>query len=106
MPEQAMPSVHHDLNDDLASMANPGWQNRSEFGRLGVSLSQPDAKSLAIDASFTDTWHYAPGSAVPDQPAFVSISGSCLRQVTGPEFRSHGRTAAGSPVPLFTGCAV
>ncbi len=62
LPKQAMLSVHHDLNDDLAIMANLGWQNWSEFGEVGVSLGGPAAKSIAMDANFNDTWHYALGA--------------------------------------------
>ena len=62
LPRQAMLSVHHDVNNDLAIMANLGWQNWSEFGETGVSLGGPNATRLDVDANFSDTWHYALGA--------------------------------------------
>ena len=75
IPKQAMLSVHHDLNDNLAIMANLGWQNWSEFGQVGVSLSRPDATSLAVDAKFSDTWHYALGARYRLNPLWSVSAG-------------------------------
>lgn len=75
MPKQAMLSVHHDLNDDLAIMANLGWQNWSEFGQVGVSLGAPNATSLAVDANFNDTWHYALGARYRLDPMWSVSAG-------------------------------
>ena len=62
LPKQLMLSGYHELSDDLAIMANIGWQNWSEFGQVGVSLGGPNARSLETDANFSDTWHYALGT--------------------------------------------
>lgn len=70
-----MLSVHHDLNEDLAVMGNLGWQNWSEFGQVGVSLSEPNAKSLATDANFSDTWHYALGARYRLDPMWSVSAG-------------------------------
>jgi long-chain fatty acid transport protein len=75
LPKQVMLSVHHDLNDDLAIMANLGWQNWSEFGQVGVSLGAPNATSLAVDANFNDTWHYALGARYRLDPVWSVSAG-------------------------------
>lgn len=62
LPKQLMLSAYHELSDELAIMANIGWQNWSEFGQVGVSLAGPNARSLEMDANFSDTWHYALGA--------------------------------------------
>lgn len=62
LPRQLMLSALHELNNDLTVMANLGWQNWSEFGQVGLSLGGPNARSLAVDANFEDTWHYAFGA--------------------------------------------
>jgi long-chain fatty acid transport protein len=75
MPKQVMLSVHHDLNDELAIMVNLGWQNWSEFGQVGVSLGAPNATSLAVDANFNDTWHYALGARYRLDPMWSVSAG-------------------------------
>jgi long-chain fatty acid transport protein len=62
LPRQLMLSALHDLSNDLSIMANIGWQNWSEFGQVGLSLGGPNARSLEVDANFSDTWHYAIGA--------------------------------------------
>ena len=73
-----MLSVHHDLNDDLALMANLGWQNWSEFGETGVSPGGPNATRLDVDSDFSDTWHLCAGCALPARRAMVGIGRVCL----------------------------
>jgi long-chain fatty acid transport protein len=62
LPKQLMFSAYHELSKDLAIMANIGWQNWSEFGQVGLSLGSANARSLEVDANFSDTWHYALGA--------------------------------------------
>jgi long-chain fatty acid transport protein len=62
LPKQVMLSAYHDLTEDLAIMANVGWQNWSKFGEVGVSLGNPAATRLDADANFDNTWHYAIGA--------------------------------------------
>jgi long-chain fatty acid transport protein len=75
LPKQVMLSVHHDLTDDLAIMGNIGWQNWSEFGEVGVSLANPAATSLEIDANFKDTWPYAIGARYRIDPQWSVSAG-------------------------------
>ena len=91
MPNQVMLSVHHDLNDDLAIMANLGWQNWSEFGEIGLSLGGPAAKSLEVDANFDDTWHYALGARYQLDPLWSVSAG--IAYDTSPVSNSDGSVA-------------
>ena len=75
LPRQLMLSVHHDLNRDLAIMANIGWQNWSEFGQVGLSLGSPNASTLEVDANFSDTWHYALGARYRLDPKWSVSTG-------------------------------
>jgi long-chain fatty acid transport protein len=61
MPQSVMFSVYHDVNDRLALMANLGWQDWSEFGKVDVSISNTNV-SLTTDLDYSDTWHAALGA--------------------------------------------
>ena len=61
MPQSLMFSVYHDMNDKWAVMANLGWQDWSEFGMVGVTVSAEDITSLTVDRDYDDTWHGALG---------------------------------------------
>lgn len=61
IPQEVMLSAYRDLTDDLAIMANFGWQNWSQFGQYNVSLASVPPRTLAQDANFDDTFHGALG---------------------------------------------
>jgi long-chain fatty acid transport protein len=61
MPQAVMLSAYRDITDDLAVMANFGWQNWSQFGQLYVSLASPEPRSQVANANFDDTFHGAVG---------------------------------------------
>jgi len=62
MPRQVMFSAYHELNDRWALMGNLGWQDWSEFGQVGVTVSSEDTSSLTVDRNYNDTWHVAVGT--------------------------------------------
>ena len=62
MPQALMLSAYHELSDRLAIMGNLGWQDWSEFGNVGVSVSSEDTSSLTFDRNYKDTWHVAFGA--------------------------------------------
>jgi len=62
MPQQVMLSAYHEFNDRWALMGNLGWQDWSEFGKLGVTVASEDTSSLTIDRNYNDTWHVAVGA--------------------------------------------
>lgn len=59
MPQAVMFSAYHEFSDRLALMANLGWQDWSQFGRIEVSLDSP---TLTVDLDYKDTWHVALGA--------------------------------------------
>lgn len=62
IPQAANASIYQQLTNKLAVMANVGWQDWSEFGKIGVDLSTADASGgKTVDAGFKDTWHGAVG---------------------------------------------
>ena len=62
MPQAVMFSAYHELTDRLALMANLGWQDWSQFGRVDVSLDATNDISLTTDLDYKDTWHVALGA--------------------------------------------
>jgi len=62
IPQEVMVSVYRDVTDDLAVMANFNWQDWSQFGDIGVSLSTVPPRSQAVDADFDDTFQAAVGA--------------------------------------------
>jgi long-chain fatty acid transport protein len=62
MPQALMLSAYHELTDHLAIMGNLGWQDWSQFGKVGVAVTSEDTSSLTIDRDYKDTWHVAFGA--------------------------------------------
>jgi len=62
MPQAIMLSAFHELTDRLALMGNLGWQEWSEFGKVGVVVTSADPSSLTVDRNYKDTWHVAVGA--------------------------------------------
>lgn len=81
LPDQLMLSGYHELTDDLAIMANLGWQNWSEFGEIGLSLDTVTATNTTLsrnttaDAHFQDTWHVALGARYKLDPRWSVSAG-------------------------------
>jgi long-chain fatty acid transport protein len=81
LPDQVMLSGYHELTNDLALLANLGWQNWSEFGDIGVSLDTTTAggadldPSTSLDANFQDTWHLALGARYRIDPRWSVSAG-------------------------------
>lgn len=62
IPQQALVSVHQEVTDDLAMMADFGWQNWSEFGRVDLSLASTTGGNLSGKVQTKDTYHFAVGA--------------------------------------------
>ncbi len=54
--------AYHELNPKWAILANVGWQNWHQFGRLDVGVNSDDPQSLTKDLDYQDTWHGAIGA--------------------------------------------
>jgi len=62
VPEGVMASVYYEVDSRVAWMADIGWQNWSNFGKVGVELDSTTApKKLTVDRNYEDTWHAALG---------------------------------------------
>jgi long-chain fatty acid transport protein len=81
LPDQLMLSGYHELTPDLAIMANLGWQNWSQFGKIGLSidsttaLGNPLSPNTTLDANFQDTWHTALGGRYRLDPRWSVSAG-------------------------------
>jgi long-chain fatty acid transport protein len=62
MPQALMLSAFHELTVRWALMGNLGWQQWSEFGKVGVAVTSDDPSSLTLDRNYKDTWHVAVGA--------------------------------------------
>jgi long-chain fatty acid transport protein len=61
VPQEVMLSAYRAVTDDLALMANFGWQDWGQFGEFAVSLNTEPPRSSAVDANLDDTFHGAVG---------------------------------------------
>jgi len=62
LPQSLMFSMYNELNEDWAIMGNIGWQDWSEFGKVGVSFDDPESQSVVANRNYDDTWHIALGA--------------------------------------------
>jgi long-chain fatty acid transport protein len=62
VPQGAMASVFHQLDDRWALLGSVGWQQWSKFGKAEVTLDSNNPTSLTSDLDFKDTWHVAGGA--------------------------------------------
>ena len=71
IPQQVMASVYQQITDRFALMANLGWQNWAQFGKINVSIASSTPTSLTVDANLKDTWHAAIGAQYRLAPAWL-----------------------------------
>jgi len=62
VPQTVMLSAYHELCTNWAILANVGWQNWNEFGRVDVGVDSATPTSLTTDLHYQDTWHGALGA--------------------------------------------
>ena len=62
VPQSVMLSGYHELNAKWALMANVGWQDWSQFGKVDVGVDSPNPSSLTANLNYQDTWHGAIGA--------------------------------------------
>jgi long-chain fatty acid transport protein len=60
VPQTVMASVYHELDGSWALLGNIGWQDWSEFGRVGVEVNS--TTSATVNRRYQDTWHAAIGA--------------------------------------------
>lgn len=62
VPQGAMASVFHQLDERWALLGSVGWQQWSKFGKTEVSVDSANPVSLTTDLNYKDTWHVAGGA--------------------------------------------
>ena len=62
VPQSVMLSGYHELSLKWALLANVGWQNWSQFGRVDVGVDSASPSSLTKNLNYDDTWHGAIGA--------------------------------------------
>jgi long-chain fatty acid transport protein len=71
LPQQVMVSAYQQITEKFALMANFGWQNWAQFGKINVSIESESPTSLTADAKLKDTWHAAIGAQYRLAPAWL-----------------------------------
>lgn len=61
VPQTLMLSFFHDVNTRWAVLGSAGWQNWSQFGRVGIELDSINSTSLTVNREYQDTWHSSLG---------------------------------------------
>ena len=59
-----MVSIYQEVVPGLALLANVGWQNWSEFGKVDVQVANEAQTSATINVNYSDTWHGALGAQI------------------------------------------
>jgi long-chain fatty acid transport protein len=67
VPQSVMLSGYHELDAKWALMANVGWQNWSQFGKVDVGVDSStgllaNAQPRTVNLKYQDTWHGAIGA--------------------------------------------
>jgi len=90
IPQETMLSVYRDVTDDMALMANFGWQNWSQFGQYSVQLNTAPPRAAAANANLDDTFqgaigmHYRLGEPTMLQLGFAYDSSALTEPHRGP----------------------
>ncbi len=69
LPQSLIVSGYRRINGRWEVLGNVGWQDWSEFGKVGVSFDSPGANTIIANRQYEDTWHgalgfrYRPGNA-------------------------------------------
>ena len=62
VPQSVMLSAYHELSPKWAILANVGWQNWNQFGKVDVGVDSANPTSLTKNLNYQDTWHGAIGA--------------------------------------------
>ncbi|MGI9342971.1 MAG: OmpP1/FadL family transporter [Gammaproteobacteria bacterium] len=62
IPQALSLAAYHRVSDRLEIMGDVGWQDWSEFGRMGINVSTNPPVSLTTPTRYDDTWRAAVGA--------------------------------------------
>lgn len=74
VPQHVIVSAYHELTDRLALMADVGWENWSQFGKVDVSISETGT-SATTNIPYNDTVHVGFGGRYKLNPDWLVNSG-------------------------------
>lgn len=75
VPQTLMISFFHELNRCWALLGSAGWQNWSQFGKVGIELDSINSPSLTVNRDYQDTWHSSIGMQYKSPYAWHFSSG-------------------------------
>lgn len=77
VPQSVMFSVYQQINPCWAVLANVGWQNWDQFGKvdIGLGADRGNADSLTAELQYKDTWHGAIGAQYKPADAWLLSAG-------------------------------
>lgn len=75
VPQGVMLSVYKEVVPGLALLANVGWQNWSQFGKVDVQVSDPSQTSVTVNVNYKDTWHGALGAQIKAAEGWLVSTG-------------------------------
>lgn len=67
--------VELDVRDRLALLGSANWQNWSQFGLVGISISTANPKALTTNLQYQDTWQIAAGAQYKLSPELLLSAG-------------------------------
>lgn len=62
VPQSVMLSLYQQINPCWALLANIGWQNWDQFGKVDIGVDSANPTSLTAELEYKDTWHGAVGA--------------------------------------------
>lgn len=75
VPQSVMVSGYQELSESWAVMADFGWQQWSEFGKVDVAVDSATPTSLTADRRYKDTFHAAVGVRYRFHPEWAATLG-------------------------------
>jgi long-chain fatty acid transport protein len=75
VPQSVVLGVYHQLNAKWVLLADVGWQNWSQFGKVDVGVDSATPTSLTKNLNYEDTWHGAIGAQYRASEKWLLSSG-------------------------------
>lgn len=62
VPQTVTASIYHELDAQWTLLASLGWQDWSEFGKVGIEVDGQTTQSPTVERQYKDTWHVSLGA--------------------------------------------
>jgi long-chain fatty acid transport protein len=70
-----MVSLYQEVVPGVALLANVGWQNWSQFGKVDIQIANAAQSSATVNVNYKDTWHAALGAQIQVAPGWLLSTG-------------------------------